>query len=104
MAELSCKANNCCYNQETCCCKGDIMVGGKHAKEKDNTCCESFHEKKNDSFSSALAHPSKVISIDCEAEKCVHNSNYKCLADKVVIKGENACGCQETVCGSFEEK
>ena len=28
MAELKCGVLNCSYNQEDCCCKGDIMVGG----------------------------------------------------------------------------
>lgn len=31
MAELKCGVENCCYNQECYCCKGDIMVGGQHA-------------------------------------------------------------------------
>ena len=31
MAELQCTVENCSYNKETYCCKGDIMVGGKHA-------------------------------------------------------------------------
>ena len=35
MAELNCGATNCCYNKDCYCCKGDIMVGGKHASEKD---------------------------------------------------------------------
>ena len=27
MAELKCGVENCSYNQENYCCKGDIMVG-----------------------------------------------------------------------------
>ena len=31
MAELKCGVDNCTYNQDCFCCKGDIMVGGRHA-------------------------------------------------------------------------
>lgn len=106
MAELQCKVENCTYNKETYCCKGDIMVGGKNACQEDETCCESFAQQKegSDSFTSSISHPSKTISIDCEAVKCVHNSNYKCVADHVDIKGCGACDCRETSCATFKEK
>ena len=31
MAELLCRVENCTYNQDCLCCKGDISVGGEHA-------------------------------------------------------------------------
>lgn len=104
MAELKCKVDSCTYNSDSCCCKGDIMVGGIRACTCDETCCESFHERKGDSFSNALNHPSKTISIDCEAVKCVYNTNYKCSADHVDIKGSGAGNCRETACATFKEK
>ena len=104
MAQLDCGVRNCFYNKSNCCCKGDIMVGGKHASSDDETCCESFSDRKRDSYTSAIEHPSKTISIDCEAVKCIHNSNYKCVADHVDIMGEGACDCGETACGTFQEK
>ena len=67
MAELKCGVENCFYNKECRCSKGDIMVGGQHADTSKDTCCESFAQKKGDSYTSALNHPSKTISIDCEA-------------------------------------
>ncbi len=106
MAELKCGAVSCVYNRENLCSKGDIMVGGKHACNQEDTCCESFLHKSPDKdvYTSAMAHPSHVISIDCEAVKCVYNSNYKCVAEHVDIKGHNACDCKETVCATFKEK
>ena len=106
MAELRCRITNCVYNKDEYCCKGDIMVGGKHADKSDDTCCESFVERKGDkaNYISSISHPSKVISIDCEAEKCVYNKNYKCVADHVDIRGCNACDSKETVCATFAEK
>lgn len=106
MAELKCGVSSCTYNADSYCCKGDIMVGGKHACDCEQTCCESFAQKKEgaDSYTSSLAHPSKTISIDCEAVKCMYNSNYKCVADHVDIKGCGACDCRETACATFAER
>ena len=104
MAQLDCHADNCSYNKERCCCKGDIMVGGKRAKCEDETCCDSFTRSKGDSFSNSLIHPAKTISIDCEAGDCKFNSDYKCTADHVDIKGCGACDCKETACATFQQK
>ena len=106
MAELKCGAESCVYNKDRLCAKGDIMVGGKHADKSDDTCCESFAARKEgkDVYTSSLSHPSVVISIDCEAVKCKYNSNYKCVADHVDIRGLGACDCKETSCATFKEK
>lgn len=104
MADLKCAAKNCTYNEENYCCKGDIMVGGKHADCSDSTCCESFRERGCDCFTSSLSHPSKSISIDCEADKCIYNSNYKCVADHVDISGARAKESMETACATFKER
>ena len=45
MAELKCVVENCTYNNDKCCCKGDIMVGGKEAQKENDTCCESFKDR-----------------------------------------------------------
>lgn len=104
MAELKCSVENCSYNKSRYCCKGDIMVGGKHADCTDDTCCESFLQDGRDHYTSSLEHPSKIISIDCEAANCMYNRNYKCTADHVDIKGCGACDCKETACATFVEK
>lgn len=104
MANLSCGAVDCSYNKDTCCCKGDIMIGGKHACDCEDTCCESFHKRSGDSLTSAISHPSPTISIDCEATKCVYNSNYRCQAEHVDIKGSGAVVSGETLCATFCEK
>lgn len=103
MAELKCGVENCFYNDDCCCCKGDIMVGGAHADVSRDTCCESFAQRKEDSYTSSLNHPSSTISIDCEAVKCVYNSDYKCHAEHVDIKGNGACDCKSTECVTFKE-
>ena len=104
MAELKCAVENCAYNEQRLCSKGDIMVGGKEACQSEETCCESFRDAKNDRFESALEHPCRTISIDCEAVKCVYNSNYKCIAEHVDIMGAGADESKETSCATFKEK
>lgn len=103
MAELKCGVENCSYNQDHYCCKGDIMVGGTHACDCEGTCCESFSQRRDDAYVSSLEHPCRTISIDCEAEKCVYNSNYKCHAEHVDIRGCGACDCRQTQCATFRE-
>ncbi len=106
MAELRCAVVNCTYNKDKYCSKGDIMVGGKHAEKEDETCCESFAQRRegHDAYTSALSHPSRIISIDCEAVKCIYNSNYKCIAEHVDIKGSGAEDSNETACATFKER
>lgn len=106
MADLKCAAENCAYNEARLCAKGDIMVGGRHACDCGETCCESFVEKREgtDSFKSSVNHPSPTISIDCEAVKCIYNSNYKCHADHVDIAGGRADSSRQTCCATFSER
>ena len=104
MAELKCAVDTCVFNNSECCCKGDIMVGGMRALSCEETCCESFREKKGDRATNEAKHPSRTISIDCEAVKCIYNSNYKCLADHVDIRGCKAADCRETSCATFKER
>lgn len=101
MAELKCRVENCTYNRDCLCSKGDILVSGKHAENSEDTNCESFVERRDGACTSAIEHPCKTISIDCEAVKCVYNSNYKCAAEHVDISGCGTCGCRKTRCATF---
>ncbi|MGN0326973.1 MAG: DUF1540 domain-containing protein [Lachnospiraceae bacterium] len=104
MADLKCGAVNCAYNSDKYCCKGDIMVGGCCADTSCDTCCESFREKNENTYKSSMDHPSRTISIDCEAVKCVYNSNYKCVAEHVDITGAGAASSSGTECSTFTER
>lgn len=106
MAELTCGARECAYNAECLCCKGNIMVGGELACHDSETCCESFMRRREgrDSFTNSMGHPSKLISIDCEAVKCVYNSNCKCVAEHVDIRGNGCNVSEDTACATFTKK
>ena len=103
MAELKCAVDNCTYNSGRLCCKGDILVGGKNARKEDETCCESFRQRKGNTTSNSM-NPAKTISIDCQAVKGVYNTDCKCSAEHVDIRGCGACDCGETNCATFRER
>ncbi len=105
MAELDCMVENCVYNKRQCCCKGEILVGGRHACECEETCCDSFSQKRSDNaMVSALEHPCRTINIDCEAGNCKYNVNYKCTADHVDINGNGAAENRDTLCATFTDR
>ena len=101
MTKLQCSAMNCYYNEDKYCCKGDIMVEGKGAKNAQYTCCSSFRERKGDSARNSVGEPKPNIDVDCHACNCVHNDDCKCNADHIGIGGSQACECRETECMSF---
>ena len=103
MAELGCSVKNCVYNKDEYCCKGDIMVGGHKARKEDDTCCESFVDRKTDSFTNSTGKPYKHISIDCAAENCKYNHSLRCVADHVDIRGNGAKDSSGTICATFTE-
>ena len=105
MSVLKCGADHCVYNQEKLCCKGEICVGGAHANNCEDTCCENFACRREgaDSFTSSISHPSRNVSIDCEASKCVYNDHYKCIADHVDISGKGGTDKDATCCRTFRE-
>lgn len=81
------------------------MVGGTNACTCDDTCCESFRNGDRETATNSMnSHPTQTIRIDCEATKCVYNTNYKCHAEHVDIKGCGACDCRETACATFKER
>lgn len=101
MTNLDCTVTNCVYNDEKCCCKGDIEVKGENARKTEETCCGSFVEQKEKQEKNVVGQPAKGIEVSCEACKCEFNENYKCSAEHIGIAGKNACSCRETECASF---
>lgn len=102
MTHLDCSVVGCIYNTEKCCCKGDIIVEGKDAKENSGTCCGSFKERGSNASSNSTLNPSKEIDVSCEACHCRFNEEQKCAAEHIGIAGAKACTCGETECASFE--
>ena len=104
MTDLKCTVKQCMYNSDDMCSKGDIMVGGRHACCDQETSCSSFSARREgyDPMKSAVEHPSRTISVDCEANKCYYNSGYRCSAKHIDITGCSACNCGDTKCATFK--
>ncbi len=100
MTYLDCSVTGCVYNDDRCCCKGDIRVEGEDAKTTEDTCCGSFRER-GESTEDSEKRISKEIDVDCEACNCGFNEDKKCSADHIGIAGGDACSCRETECSSF---
>ncbi len=103
MPALVCSAQNCLYNNAMYCSKGDIKVGGEHAKVCQDTRCESFHERRHDHAVSSMGTPSAQIDVKCEAVHCKYNEDCLCHANHIDISGAAACRCEETECVTFDK-
>ena len=90
MPELRCTVQTCTHNKNFYCDLDGIVVGGNSAKRADETCCDSFEERKGDSYSNVTGEASPTSKIDC-----------KCHAGKISVEGSNACQCGQTECATF---
>ena len=104
MPSLVCSVQNCVYNNAMYCSKGDIQVGGEEARKCQETCCESFQERKADSAKNSMGTPSQETCVDCKACHCTYNDHCKCTAGKIDIAGAAASTRGETECATFQCK
>ena len=74
MTKLDCSVTGCMHNAENCCCKNTILVEGKTAQDKCDTCCGSFDEKKGGTFRNLFKTPESRLEVECEATNCVYNT------------------------------
>ena len=78
MPELRCTVQTCLHNKDFYCDLDGIRVGGNQAKSSEETCCDSFEERKGDSYSNVTGNASPTSSIDCKATDCQYNDNCSC--------------------------
>lgn len=102
MPQLKCTVQTCVHNQQFLCDLDAIEVGGSNAKSAGETCCDSFQERKGDSYSNVTGSASELSSIDCKATDCKYNDQCECHAGKISVEGSSACRCGETACATFE--
>lgn len=104
MTELRCTVQTCVHNKNEYCALNSITVGGSTAKKADDTCCDSFQERKGDTFSNSVGQASLNTRVDCKATDCKYNTQQKCHADKINVEGRCACSTGETECATFAMK
>ena len=103
---LKCSVENCVNYCEHQCCLPHIEVAGPGAKNRQETCCDSFHPKGGGCGASNSTHhnvPNPQLTIRCTAETCVHNRHGSCDADCVCvgIGDYDTLSKQETQCETF---
>lgn len=101
MPELKCDVQTCMHNKNSYCDLNTIQVGGNFAKVADETCCDSFEERKSGTYSNAAKDASPMSKVECKAVDCKYNDNCTCHAEKINVAGNKACHCGETECATF---
>lgn len=110
MPELKCTVQTCVHNKQFLCDLEAIEVGGSSAKNTEDTCCDSFEERKEGGYSNhysdsygdvSSAMPSAASSVDCKATECMYNNECRCHAGKISVEGSEACHSSDTECATF---
>ena len=87
MTLLDCAVTGCAYNEDRCCCKGNIKVEGSEAVHQNETCCGSFVERgEKNCGCNVKEHESKTIDVACEACNCTFNENKKCRGQRLFLR------------------
>ena len=105
MPDLKCTVQTCVHNYKFLCDLDKIQVGGDTAKTAQETCCDSFQERKEGSYMNAAVSdrsPSDLCSFDCKATECMYNEDCQCHAGKISVEGSDACHCEGTECATFQ--
>ena len=85
MPELKCTVQTCVHNDQFLCNLEKIQVGGDSAKTAQETCCDSFQERKEGSYTnSAQQTASECASVDCRAVECMYNDNTRAAGPNVL--------------------
>lgn len=101
MPELRCTVQTCMHNKDFYCDLKSITVGGSSAKKSEETCCDSFEERKSGTYSNVMGEASPTSNIDCKATECKYNNQCKCHAGKISVEGGDANTAEETECATF---
>lgn len=102
MPELKCTVQTCVHNNQFLCELDKIQVGGESAKTARETCCDSFQERKGESYSNSASAASDRSAVDCRATGCMYNENCQCHAGKISVEGSDACQASGTECATFK--
>ena len=67
MPSLVCSVQNCVYNNAMYCSKGDIQVGGEEARKCQETCWQSFQERKRTARKAPWEPPSRRTCVGLQS-------------------------------------
>lgn len=114
MSDLICSATNCVNNVEGLCSAINIHISGRNSDNSVGTACKTFALKGLANAISSITNTNVVGEIkqifdneniamsphiNCEANKCRHNSGGMCCAIHVQVYGS---GCDDSECTDCE--
>lgn len=102
MTKLGCCVTDCTYNEDRMCCRKDIKVGGKTAKNCSSTCCCSYEEKGSTGAKNSSMTPKERTDVSCDATNCTYNKNMVCSAPHIEVKFSKDVAHGETECATFK--
>lgn len=104
MPELKCTVQTCVHNNQFLCNLEKIQVGGDTAKTAQETCCDSFQERKEGSYMNNAAQQmaSDRANVDCRATECMYNEKCQCYAGRISVEGGDAHQSSATECATFK--
>ena len=70
MPDLRCTVQTCAHNKNFYCDLDGIVVGGNSAKRAEETCCDSFEERKGDSYSNVTGEASPMRLNERSSRRC----------------------------------
>ena len=108
MSNLKCSVDSCTSNKSGCCCRPEITVDGKNAKNCCETCCSNYRELPHgysqpgatNNTGTGYDSPNKSLHVTCEAKNCTYNKNSLCAAKSISVK----VGSDGTECATFKQK
>jgi len=88
MPELKCTVQTCVHNKQFLCDLDAIEVGGSSAKNAEETCCDSFQERKGNGYSNSYSDVSGNTAsdrseIDCKATDVCTMKNASAMQEKL---------------------
>lgn len=102
MTKLDCSVDTCVHNERNMCCKSEILVQGREAVTKEETCCGSY-DKRGCGCKNEIKDPNGEAKITCEARNCYYNAEGKCEAGHIGVAGSRAEDKSQTECSTFIE-
>ena len=102
MPQLKCTVQTCVHNKQFLCDLDEITVGGESAKNPKETCCDSFQERKEGSYTNSMKEASDCSCVDCKATNCMYNKECECHAGKISVEGGDAKQASGTECATFQ--
>ena len=106
MTKLSCDVSTCTYHCDHHCTRDSVLIDGRRATCREQTCCASFSAKlQNATNSTSCQKPKVAADISCKASRCMYNADGLCNAKEIQIATFGCCdpcSADETACTAFK--